>query len=168
MSKTLKDIVYQFIEAYYEFEKANRIKNNAPLGHPFDGIDVTNIQSKIFQRLNINAKYSDIENYANELVEEGKAKYVPLNRAYTSTKAPNKTLHISVNDLEAAIIKAFSGSNEPIGPNTFFHNVENHLNIKIDEFFYHENMYPILKQLEKQGVLTIGWKLEYPVHLKLN
>lgn len=89
MPETLKDIIYQVIEAYYEFEKENRIKINEPLHYPFCGIDVANMQPKILHNLGISAGYLDIENCAIELVQEGRAKYVPIYNAYTSVKAPN-------------------------------------------------------------------------------
>ena len=89
MPETLKDIIYQVIEAYYEFEKENRIKINEPLHYPFCGIDVANMQPKILRNLGISAGYLDIENCAIELVQEGRAKYVPIYNAYTSVKAPN-------------------------------------------------------------------------------
>jgi hypothetical protein len=89
MPEALKDIIYQVIEAYYEFEKENRIKINEPLHYPFCGIDVANMQPKILRNLGISAGYSDIENCAIELVQEGRAKYVPIQKAYTSVKAPN-------------------------------------------------------------------------------
>ena len=89
MEKELKDIIYQVIEAYYEFEKENRIKINDPLYYPFCGIDVANMQPKILHNLGISAGYLDIENCAKELVKEKRAKYVPIYNAYTSVKAPN-------------------------------------------------------------------------------
>ena len=89
MPETLKDIIYQVIEAYYEFEKENRIKIKEPLHYPFCGIDVAGMQPKILHNLGISAGYLDIENCAIELVQEGRAKYVPIYNAYTSVKAPN-------------------------------------------------------------------------------
>lgn len=89
MANALKDIIYQVIEDYYEFEKKNRIKINEPLHYPFCGTDVVNMQPKILHKLGISASYLDIENCAIELVKEGRAKYVPIYKAYTSAKAPN-------------------------------------------------------------------------------
>lgn len=84
----LKALVLQIIEEEYERERANRRQNKEPLHFPFNGIDIANLQGKVW-KVDSTISGEKIKITADALVAINKAKYVWIYKAYTSANAPN-------------------------------------------------------------------------------